>query len=512
VIVEERVGEAIVAEKGTRNLLSFVPSLYQVALLVVLGAILTLALAPRLEGDFWWHLIAGASIATHHAVPTHDFLSFTAAGHHWLDAEWLTELLMYGLYQLGGLWGPIVFFALVICASFALVYAVMATERVNKILALFVVMAAAVSSFASWGPRVQMMSLLFLALYGLLLTRFQIGRNRRLLVVFPVSMLFWVNLHSGFALGIVMLVIALAGGWLNRVTRHPDALSRDDLRALGVALVATVVVALVNPDGLSKLLYPLELALPNVFTNNIAEWASPNFHTSVMMVFEAMLLLLAGSALVARLRVNWTHLLVVLVFTHLALSQERNVAVWAVVVSPLVALYLQAAAQRLRELAPGVTYRRHPVRGSLAPVLNVTLLALSVIFYIAIASHYVTPAAARQDERQNFPARAVGYLQTHRLQPNLFATYFWGGYAAWRLSPRYKVFIDGRAETVYSARILNAYLSAYAAAPDWKQVLNRYRVDDVLVERSAPLAQVLAEDNGWVLRYRDPMAVLYVRR
>ncbi len=67
-----------IAGKATSQvLLRYIPSLYQVALLAILGAILVVALAPRLDTDFWWHLKDGAYTASHHVVPSRDFMSYT---------------------------------------------------------------------------------------------------------------------------------------------------------------------------------------------------------------------------------------------------------------------------------------------------------------------------------------------------------------------------------------------------------------------------------------------------
>src|SRR5947209_1301327 len=90
--------------KAPRGLFRFVPSLYQVGLIAILGAVLIVALAPRLDTDLWWHLKVGAYIVAHHTVPAHDFMSYTFRGHAWTDHEWLAEIGLYGLYQLAGLW------------------------------------------------------------------------------------------------------------------------------------------------------------------------------------------------------------------------------------------------------------------------------------------------------------------------------------------------------------------------------------------------------------------------
>jgi hypothetical protein len=82
----------------------------------------------------------------------------------------------------------------------------------------------------------------------------------------------------------------------------------------------------------------------------------------------------------------------------------------------------------------------------------------------------------------------------------------------WKLYPKYRDFIDGRADTLYDSRILNAYLDAASAGPHWQKVLNGYGVQNVLVEPGSPLAQVLAQNPGWRLAYHDTTAVLYTRR
>lgn len=494
------------------GLLRFVPSLYQVALLAIMGAIFIVALAPRLDTDFWWHLKDGQFIALHHYVPSRDFMSYTLTGHAWTDHEWLAELGMYGLYRLAGLWGPIFFFAVVICATFALVYAQMIGRNVNRVVALFMVAASFVASSASWGPRIQMLTLFFLAAFTYLLHQFGVSRDRRLLIALPLLMVLWANVHGGFVLGLAIIVITLMGEWLNRVTQHPEAWTEGDLRALGIALVITGMATMVNPNGFRQLLYPLTFVLPNAYTNLIEESASPNFHMPVMMLFEAMLLLLVAAAFMGRPRLNWTHLFLVVAFTHLALSQVRNVAIWAVIISPLVAFYLQGCIPVLKSQFPRFSYRRRPVSGRIAPILNGVLLALMLVAYLVEAVHFVNPTVLRQTEGENYPKAAVTYLQKHSLPNHVFVSYGWGGYLLWNTFPQYRDYMDSRADTLFTNNILAGYLRAYSAQPGWEQTLALNNVQIVLVERTAPLAQVLARDPRWYVAERDPLAVLFVQK
>ena len=499
-----------IAGKATsQGLMRYIPSLYQVALLAILGAILVVALAPRLDTDFWWHLKDGAYIASHHVVPSRDFMSYTMVGRAWTDHEWLAELVLYGTYRLAGLWGPIAFFACVICATFAMTYLSMLQRGINRVLATFLVAAAFMASSASWGPRIQMLTLFFLAAFGLILQRFQVTRNRKLLILFPALILIWANVHGGFVLGLALIAITLAGEWMNRVTRRDGCWSSDELRLLALTLMGTCAVTIINPNGVRQLLYPLTFVLPNAYTNLIEESASPNFHMPVMMLFEGMLLLLVAALLIARPRMNWTHLFVIVPFTHLALSQVRNVAVWAVVISPVLAWYVQAAMPALREQFPRLSYRSRPVRGTIGPIMNLTLLVLVCVIYLVEAMHFINPKTLRQAETDNYPRGAVSYLQHHSLPSHVFASYGWGGYLLWNAFPRYRDYMDSRADTLYTTPILQGYLIMYAARPGWQSALKSNGVQTVLVERAAPLAQMLAREPGWRLAYRDRLAVIY---
>jgi hypothetical protein len=501
----------ITSAGDSRGWARYVPSLYQVALIAILGAILVVALAPRLDTDLWWHLKVGSYITSQHVVPAHDFMSYTLVGHAWTDHEWLAEILLFALYGAAGLWGPIIFFAALICLTFGLVYLQMTQRGVHRVPALFLVAAAFVASSASWGPRIQMMTLLFLSAFMLVLTRFDATRRRRLLFAFPALMLVWTNVHGGFVLGLVLIFLTLFGEWLNRASGNERSWSRDDLRALGLALAGTIAVTIVNPNGYRQLLYPFTFVLPNAYTNLIEESASPNFHMPVIMVFECLLLLLIASACIGRPRLNWTHLFIAVAFTHLALSQVRNVAVWAVVVTPLVAVYAQSAAPAIKTFFPRLSYRRRPVRGGIAALLNLTLLVLVVVAYLLEATHFINAQALTTAETDSYPAGAVRYMQQHRLPQHVFASYSWGGYLLWKTFPQYRDFMDSRADTLYTATILHAYIQAYTASPGWRDVLRRYQVGTILVERASPLAQVLAESSGWRLAYRDPISVLYQR-
>src|SRR5690349_3362028 len=85
-------------------------------------AIFSLAAVPPLDPDLWWHLANGRLIATTASIPHVDLYSFSAAGQPWVMHEWLADLGMYGLYQLGGLPLLVATGALVVTAAALCLY------------------------------------------------------------------------------------------------------------------------------------------------------------------------------------------------------------------------------------------------------------------------------------------------------------------------------------------------------------------------------------------------------
>jgi hypothetical protein len=112
-------------------------------------------------------------------------------------------------------------------------------------------------------------------------------------------------------------------------------------------------------------------------------------------------------------------------------------------------------------------------------------------------------------EAEFYPAKAVGFLHDRKLPSRLFVYYDWGGYAIWKLYPEYRVFVDGRAD-LYGDDMLHQFQDAALLRAGWKQVLERWGVQAVLVPPASALAQGLLLDQHWHAEYRDAQAILFL--
>lgn len=227
------------------------PSVLFGALALVL-AFAFAAFAPQIfnDGDTWWHLAAGRWILTHRAVPAHDVFSFTFSGAPWNAQEWLAEVLMAGAFAVMGWSGLHLLFGLAFGATAALL-AMALRQRMDALPALLTALVGLACVSGSLLARPHILALPFLVLWT---TGLVAARERRAAppLWLVLVMLLWANLHGSFAFGLALAAaLGVEAVLENRAAAKPWL----------IFLCASVIVVLINPQGLNGLLFPIRLLL-----------------------------------------------------------------------------------------------------------------------------------------------------------------------------------------------------------------------------------------------------------
>src|SRR5262245_32078523 len=76
--------------------------------------VLAMRQSVSLDPDLWWHLKTGEQIVTTKTIPHTDDYSFTKTGTEWVAHEWLTEVVLYGVFKFLGLTALVALFSLFI--------------------------------------------------------------------------------------------------------------------------------------------------------------------------------------------------------------------------------------------------------------------------------------------------------------------------------------------------------------------------------------------------------------
>ena len=462
-------------------------------LAVLFLGLFALAARNAADPDLWWHLKTGQLIVESKSVPHADPFSFTRAGQPWIAHEWLSDVLLDELQSTAGQAGLIVTFAAVIAGAFLLLYLRCGS---NLFVAGVATLCAALATRPLWGVRPQMLSLLLTSLWLLILERSE--HNPKLLYwTLPLTLL-WVNLHAAFAVGLALSALFLVGQGIEGVMS-----GEKNMRSLGFpALILAFDLLLVpfNPNSVKLFWYPVETLRSAAMQKYIAEWASPNFHRGEYAPLLLITLATFGVLGCMRTKLRARDLLLLVVSFFAALRSIRLIPLFALIAVPIVsrqvAAWLRTRSSRQGPAVHKVTFR---------PALNAAIVVAMAVFAAVHIAQVIR--GQPQAEAQNFPVGAVAFLQAHPPAGPVFNHYDWGGYLIWKLYPSTRVFIDGRAD-VYGESLLRDFANTYQFKDDWQRLLERWKIQTVVVPRDSALATGLREAPGWRVSYEDSQAII----
>jgi hypothetical protein len=474
-----------------------------------------MSLHPIGAYDLWWQLKTGELIWSRHSVPKVDVFSHTAAGQPWHVQEWLAELLFFALYRGLSPDAMVAYKVVGVSVVFAIVLWRCRLRCHMPGLAAAVTVLAAYAARPSFDMRPQLFSYLFLALALLCLDQWREGAWKRAVWALPLITLLWVNFHGAFMVIFAVLAVEIAAAVWEWITR---AGGPGSLATLLLVTLLCALAGLVNPNGPEAYRYAFLLLGRNDMLDQVMEWASPNLHDAFEKPLVYLLLLVTVAGAATR-QSSARDLLLTVGFLHSMLFSKRHVPLMAVACAPIAAGLLATA---LADLRRWMTERNWSYEGW----RTTSAIGLGLLLSARIAAHAweihapdpanPAPTAAetgwfpRFAQVSLFPERACDFLLSQPEGGRLFNDYGWGGYCIWRLWPKYRLFIDGRAE-VYFGTSYADYLKIVQAEPGWEERLRHWGVDTVLVDASSLLAATLQGKVEWRQVYQDEQAVVFRR-
>ncbi|MCC6612187.1 MAG: hypothetical protein IT320_01855 [Anaerolineae bacterium] len=465
----------------------------------ILIFVLLFAMATRipLDTDVWWHIRSGEYTLNNGMIYSDPFSS-TMQGQPWVNHSWGSQIILYVTYNLLGDFGLAMFTAVLATAGMFILYQ---ASYGNVYLRAFVLVLGAATAAVFWSPRPQMFSFLFSAVVFLLIHLFK-RKNKDLLWALPPLFAIWGNLHAGFSIGFIFLIITIVGETLGNITNPggADVVPWRGVRKLVIVTLVSVVALVINPYGLNMLAVPFQTLGIGALRDNIQEWMSPNFHEATTWPFVLLLLSLLGAAGASVMRLDWSEYLLCAVTAFMALLAGRNIAIFAIVATPVLSYHLDSI---LKER--GWAFEPLQRVSSRIGLINAILLGLVCLGALIKVVSVLDANAVNEAKNDALPVQAVDYLREN--PPGvLFNSYNWGGYLTYAL-PETPVFVDGRTD-LYGDAFLKRYIDA-ATGRDWQDLFGEYNVDTVLVEPGSGLANALRADPDWSVEYEDQLAVIF---
>lgn len=500
--------DATVPRPTGRVILPSLAHLYALMPLALVAALI--ALAPTDPHDFWWHLRIGRIVAESGVPRTNMFAWTVPRDQPFVYAAWLGDWLFYQIYLLAGLQGPVLARNFLGTLAFALVL-LDARRRSGSWrlagLAVFLAGAMTINNLTTrpqnwtWAPFMAYVTIL-----GAYTAR-QVGW--RALLALPPLMIFWVNAHGSFVLGLALLALSCVGEGARILLRQPDAPALRRLAAMAAMAGATLATTVVNPIGVDIFGYVLKLLTDPPSQGLVNEWQPPTVRSLAGQAFFLATLLLIAALALGRRRLHLTDTLLLCAFLWLAWSGMRYVVWFGMLAMPMLAQCMARPAAR------PTPQRGDPFAGVLALTLVVGVAALQPPFkpLLALPAPYRALFAdvpgAPLLYSADTPVGAAAYLRDHP-GGRLFNDMAYGSYLIWTL-PEPEVFVDTRVE-LYPLALWEDYLTI-GEARNYATLMERYGIERTLLSRSrqAPLVAALARDPNWIVEYEDRFSIVYRR-
>jgi hypothetical protein len=468
------------------------------------------AARKSLDFDLGFHLASGRWIIQHVEVPQQDTFTYGAAGHEYLDSQWLYQVFAYLLDRLGGYRLLTVCHLALILLAFALTAVRLSLYGCPRWIQALLILPATLAMEIRFLARPEILSWVFLVAILLALDLYRRGKTG-VLFLLPVIFLFWANIEGLFPLGWAVIVAYLLTGYFET--------NRLDM-ALFKTFWASVGVTLVNPYGYKMVTFPFYLLTrfdpAGVFKKGVAELQSPwtasalpdspffpAFLVNSYRIFSILFLILIFISIRRRKFHEYALTVFFFVLSSLAI---RNVPLFFLPILPLAG---KSAGELFlfRREDGGKAYWKPP-RG-----LGIAVAALAFLLCLRVATeaYYVSDRRMVHNgwgmDAEHLPLRAGDFLTQNHIQSPLMNDMAFGGFLEWETQN--PVYLDGRLE-VMGEDLFRQYHQSFGAG-GLAALYRSANFQEVVYDHMSdiPWTKQLLTLPGWRMIYLDDLSAVW---
>jgi len=482
--------------------------------------------------DLGRHIKNGEVIWQERQVLYENFYSFTEPNSSFINHHWLAGIIFYFLFIIGGFKLLSIFNILITLLTIGIVYR-HAFKRSNFWLASLLILPVILIMSQRLDVRPEIFSYLFLVLTFFILDQFRRNNNYKKLFWLILIMLFWINLHIYFFLGLFLISLVLLEKFINYLYASRSILiSLKKVKKLFYITALSYLVCLINPNFINGLLYPFNIL--KKYGYEIVENKSPLYLENLMInynitIFKFLLLLLFISLIslvvfiIIRKKnnlniksflnsLNIFYLILIGFFVFLAFFAIRNLPPFALIMLPIMA----ANFYTLKPLFIKIKKRE---------LFHKLILILILILYISVIAWLIYD---RKTEN-NFLKRPLGiglypgnqnsinFFKASNLKGPIFNNYDLGSALAFWLYPQEKIFVDNRPEAFSVDFMQTVYKPMQNSADQWNKYSEEYNINLIYFSHTdgTPWARKfvnrILNDKNWALIYFDNNIIILVK-
>jgi len=456
-------------------------------------------LFPFLKYQFWqsdtfWLIETGRLIMQRQALPAHDPYSFASSAPHWIQYQWLTEVIFAMANAIGGLQAVAFLGAVMLSGLFCiLILRKMIKLNINAMVSVSVIWSAAFCFFPDLSSlRPQLFSFVFFWFVMVICAdcKANMERWKAAVQIFVVAAL-WANCHISFLAGLLILVANLIGECITSVRKGGD---RERAKTFAILTATFIFATMFTP-------YRWELwgYLASVHNLYYTQEVRPlEWHKQPQLVMAAF----------------------TAIFCQVYLRKKRDLGDW------LALLGLLWVGNGCGRLIVYFCIYSCPLIGEgltklFAPILNLKLLRYinEAIKAAANSTPYAWGVILISaflvfgqpiSFRHNIPVKAEAYMAQHPISGNLFCTAHVGSYLIYTSRGTIPVFMDTRMD-LYDADFVKRFADALLDGKGWSPLFTQYKIANALIPAGSKLQEILATQPEWKEAYHDEDFYLYVQ-
>lgn len=501
-----------------KNLSKLIP-----ILILIFG--FTALLYSAIDYDTWWHIKLGENILE--GTPPINSFTYTCEEYLWINHSHFGSVFFFLTFQLGGfaflnLVIALIYFLGILFNFSSISYLLRKTVLFKKTLfrnlllfCTFFVFIVVLATFL--GPRPQAFNFLFLSIFFAFILR----RGDKLTlfdyVFVTILSVVWINIHGGFVLSIVLVLIFLLKSLVDitiQVLKSGHVIKiREELNVLKKRFILLLVIllsSLLNPYGPFVWLEILNAILSSENYRFIAEWGNLDMSLFVGKFYIGILL---TTLILLSIKRRYFFIFLVLIFGIVPIFSARYLLPNSIVVC---IFFLYSIPENLEILLKSSFKTQLDKTYSYLKSLKILIITIFLLIFLLFSFSRVKIFFDDTKRYESYPVGAVEFIRSNSelINKKFLNEYKWGGFLAFQM-PEKKWFIDGRMATwkcegYLKKYILYDYMEIFYIKKHWLEVLDFYAIEATLLERESLLGNALLA-IGWRLEFEDENSIILVR-
>lgn len=441
------------------------------------------------SSDTGWLAKTGEYILLNHHLPASDIFSFTLPDRGWTVYQWLYMLFAGALLHSGGLW-LVGLSAAVMCS---LVFVWMLPSQMLKqnvrLPYIFGLLALVVTPAFFWA-RPQLISFLLIPTFINVLERFRATGSIRKLWSLPLLMVIWVNGHSFWFIGLLIMASYL----IPAIIKSDDSATK---KKLGLVMAACLGAVLINPYGFGIVSYNLSFLTEPDFAG--IDELQPQMITLWRENGQAWLYFIVTwvCLIIQRKHIPQSGFVLALCGTLAAFRFFRFVPVGVLLTWPFLAIALGKFSATMKE---GDEFSRL-FKSPALPTFALLFSALMYVYWYPVDKPtWFVHSWSNQD--------AVSILKKHpQLRAGLLCDAAVGcSLIVEGLDP---VFIDTRFD-FYGKKFCDDFVATMRAQNDWRAYMKKWNVKSICLCDKYPLNIQMKASPDWLLVFDDGLNSIWL--